>query len=365
MIETSDRLPPSRRRRERPSGWSSLLAGLTAALVGLGLPGHAARAGEAPQVVVSIKPLHSLAAAVMSGAGEPALLIRSVGSPHNANLRPSDARALTRADAVFWVGETLETFLIKPLGSLAGAARVVALGEAEGVRHLPIRSGGAWERHAGAGGHGQPDEHGDSHGHGEPHGTKSKDHAGHDHDHGHGSDHDPGAEDPHVWLDPRNAAAMVTAIAATLSSLDPVNAALYEGNARALKAELNALEHEIAARLAPVQKRRYVVFHDGYQYFEARFGTGAVGSVTVNPERAPGAKRVAALRDKIQDLGAVCIMSEPQFEPALVRSIAEATGARQGQLDPVGAALKPGPGAYAALLRGLADGLLDCLKPTS
>jgi zinc transport system substrate-binding protein len=36
----------------------------------------------APQVVVSIKPIHSLVAAVMEGVGQPQLLIKGAGSPH-------------------------------------------------------------------------------------------------------------------------------------------------------------------------------------------------------------------------------------------------------------------------------------------
>ena len=89
-----------------------------------------AAAGPAPRVVVSVLPVHSLAAGVMAGVGAPRLLIRGAASPHDASLRPSDARALSAADLVIWVGPGLETFLSKPLGALAGRARVIALAEA-------------------------------------------------------------------------------------------------------------------------------------------------------------------------------------------------------------------------------------------
>ena len=59
-----------------------------------------AQAG-APRVVASIKPVHSLVSAVMQGAGEPGLLVGGSGSPHAYALRPSEARALSRADIVF------------------------------------------------------------------------------------------------------------------------------------------------------------------------------------------------------------------------------------------------------------------------
>ena len=68
---------------------------------------------ETPNVVVSIKPLHSLIANVMAGAGEPGLLLEGAASPHDASLKPSQARAIQDADMIIWMGELLETFLVK------------------------------------------------------------------------------------------------------------------------------------------------------------------------------------------------------------------------------------------------------------
>ena len=98
-------------------------------------------------VVASIKPVHSLVAGVMQGIGEPALLVKGASSPHGYSLRPSDARALDQAHVVFWVGESLETYLAKPLQALSAAALVVPLSEVEGVRLLAAREGGVWEEH--------------------------------------------------------------------------------------------------------------------------------------------------------------------------------------------------------------------------
>ena len=56
------------------------------------------------------------------------------------------------------------------------------------------------------------------------------------------------------------------------------------------------------------------------------------------------------------------IFPESQHDPALVTQMAEGTGARiGGLLDPVGSTLEPGPGAYAALLKGMATTFADCL----
>lgn len=276
-----------------------------------------------PRVVASILPVHSLAAGVMAGIGAPDLLLPAAASPHTYSLRPSEAARLAEADVVFWVGPGLERFLLKPLATLAASAQVVALGEAAGVTRLPF----------GEKGHGE--DHEDDHAH--------------------------GAYDPHVWLDPDNAHAMVRAIAAALSERDPAHAARYRANAERLKARIAALDDEIALRLAPVQGRGFVVFHDAYRHFIRHYGLNQVGVITIDPERGLGAKRLAQLHDRIRAGDAVCVFAEPQFRPDLVATLVEDTAARTGVLDPLGRGLQPGPDAYFQLMRGLADALAECL----
>ena len=315
---------------------------MRAALLALALAHGAPAAAADLQVVASIKPIHSLVAGVMQGAGAPTLLVEGAGSPHSYSLRPSKARALAEADLVFWVGPGLETFLIKPLTTLPASARLVALSEAEGVRLLPTRAGGTWQDHA--------EEEEEE----EAHAEADADHADH-------ADHAPGAADLHVWLDPVNAAAMVGAIAAALSAADPERGALYAANAAALRTELERLNRDLAERLAPVRTQPFVVFHDAYRYFEDRYGLNAVGAISVSPERRPGARRLSAIRDRLAQLEAACVFAEPQFEPALVDTVVEGTSARRGVLDPMGAALEDGPQQYFELMKGLADALLACL----
>jgi zinc transport system substrate-binding protein len=299
--------------------FSTALA-MVAIWLGLGV---AVAAREPLRVVASIKPVHALVAGVMAGAGEPTLLVTGGRSPHAYALRPSEARALERADVVFWVGDALETFLQKPLRALSGDARIVALHQAEGVVLLDTG------------------ETGD------------------------GRDHDHGAVDMHIWLDPINAKAMVSAIAAALGDADPDRAAVYAANAERLRARLDRLDAELAADLAPVAGRRYVVFHDAYRYFEKRYRLSPVGAITVNPARQPGARTVRAIRERITDLGAVCVFGEPQFEPALVAAVIEGTSARPAVLDPLGADLEPGVDAYFTLMRNLAKSLVGCLAPAN
>jgi len=286
----------------------------------------------APNVVASIKPVHSLVSAVMAGIGEPTLIVKGAASPHTYALRPSDAGALEAADLVFWTGHGMELFLGYALETLASGATVVELADAPGITLLPVREGGAFEAH---------DHDGESH-----------DHDGHEHAEG----------DMHFWLDPENAKLMVTQIATSLAEADSENASAYQANAEAERLKLDALEAELAATLAPVTDKPFVVFHDAYQYFEARFGLNLAGSVTVTPDVAPGAARIDELKARVATLGATCVFAEPNFEPTIIAAITEGTDARSGVLDPEGGALEPGVELYPQLLRGLAASLVDCLS---
>jgi len=293
-------------------------------------------------VVTSIKPVHSLVSGVMQGVGSPTVIIEGAGSPHTYSLKPSQAKQLQDADLVFWMGDELEPFLRGPIQNIAKNAKSIKLIEAHGLKKIKFREGGMFDEH---------DDH-DGHEHDK--------HAKDDHD-----DHGHGEYDPHVWLDPINAKAIVHEIEEALVKADPKNAKEYKANADRIAGELDQLVKELRAQFQPVQQKGFIVFHDAYQYFEQRFGVSAIGSITVSPEVMPGAERVSELRNKIRDLKATCIFSEPQFEPKLVRTLVEGTGARAGVLDPLGASLTKGPNLYFQLVREMARSLKECLSAKS
>ena len=295
------------------------------------------RALAAPEVVVSIKPIHSLVASIMEGVAEPELILKGSGSPHTYQMKPSDAQALQNADVVFWVGPEFERFMEKPVASLGGDAKVVELGKAAGITLLEPREGGTFEPH-------DDDDHAEDGGH---------DHDGHDH----GEEHDL-----HIWLSTGNARAMASEVASVLAAADPQNAAAYHTNLAKLDGKLGALAAEIRTTVAPVKDRPFIVFHDAYQYFEREFGVNVAGSITVSPENLPGAARISEIHEKLKTLGASCVFAEPQFEPKLISVVLEGTQARTGTLDPEAATLAEGPDLYFQLMRGIDGSLKDCLS---
>jgi zinc transport system substrate-binding protein len=239
---------------------------------------------------------------------------------------------------------TLTPWLVDTVATLAGDARVVELIEAPGTITLAYREGATFDAH----------DHGDHDGH--AHDEHEHDEHAHD-DHG----HDHSGIDPHAWLDPENARLWLDVIAAELSARDPDNAAVYAANAAAGRAEIDTASAVVAAAVAPLKDAGFVVFHDAYQYFEARFGLAAAGAITLGDATDPSPARVAEIRDAVAELGVACVFSEPQFDPGLVAAVLEGASAKTAVIDPLGTSLAPGPDFYPALLNELGASMAGCL----
>ena len=288
----------------------------------------------APKVIASIMPVHSIVASVMGEVGTPALLLSGKNSEHSASLSPEQISDLGKADVVFMIGGGLEHKLGQVSGTEAvNGKKFVALTGAPGIKALKIREGGAFEA--------DDDE--------ELPATT-------DDQYGFAKNYNP-----HIWLDPENAKAMTTAIAAELSKVDPEHAKTYAANAQTYLATLDKLEADIASETKPLQGKPFIVFHDAYPYFESRFGLVALGSISDANAASPSAKRLKEVRYKIIASKALCVFREPQFDAKFVRVVMEGTPAKAGILDPMGYDVTPGPTAYVQILHNLATTAKACL----
>ena len=391
---------------------------ITAALMG------GTAIADVPNVAVDIAPVHSLVARVMQGVGEPDLIIPAGASPHEYNLRPSEAEALQEADLVFWLGEDLTPWMESAVETLAEGATVTTLLEADGTVLLDFRESALFEAHD----HGDHDDHDDhdhedhadddhddhdhddhedhakdddhDHDHDHDHDDHAKDedhdhdhedhadsdgHDDHDHDdhddHADAKDHDDhdhedhaghddhddhdghhhGAHDPHAWLSPENAGTWLNVIAAQLSAADPDNAGAYFANAAAGREELEALSAEVAQMLGPVRGGSFIVFHDAYQYFEDAFDFPASGAISIGDAADPSPARITEIQGRITEEGIDCVLAEPQFNPGIIETVLGGTDANTGVIDPLGSDLEPGVDLYPQVIRNMAKTLAECL----
>ncbi len=311
---------------------------------------------DVPKVTVDIAPVHSLVSSVMNGVGKPDLIMPAGASPHEYQLKPSNAKSLEDADLVFWIGEDLTPWLENGLESLAKDASITSLLGVDGIELLSFREGALFEAHD----HGDHDDHDD---HGK---KKHDDHDDHDHDKKKHDDHDDheghahGEHDPHAWLSPKIAKVWLNSIAAKLSEVDPDNAATYFSNAKSARDNIDVLVADVNSILDPIREKKFVVFHDAYQYFEKDFGISASGAISLGDASDPSPARLAEIRKRVVDEAVECVLAEPQYKQGLVKAVVEGTDANTAVIDPLGVKLETGPSLYENLILNLATNLAKC-----
>lgn len=276
-------------------------------------------------VVVSVKPLHSLVSMIMEGTGEPELLVSGSVSPHEYQMKPSDMQKLSRAKIVFYVGGGMESFLDNALSTLPPAVRKFSVLGIPDIDYFlyKARRGGAWEA----------DEH----------------------------EREAG-NDPHILLDPSFGVPVLGKITIELSALHPENKEIYKANFHKYVLRIkNEGAEETKKNLSGLKGRRFIAFHDAYQYFEKEYGLKGVGSIVLEPGESPSPKRIREMRDKIKTAGVECVIGEPYMDDKLVSAVTEGTGARVVKLDPEAVAIPPGKELYFTMIKGIAGGFRDCL----
>ena len=281
---------------------------------------------EVPQVVTDVPITQSLVAGVMGDLGAPEVIVSKGADPHDYQLRPSQARALARANIVFWVGPEMTPWLSGPVEASDAATRVELL-EVAGT-HL---------RHFNEAAEGHDDQdHADDHGH---------DHSG---------------TDPHAWLDPDNARTWLGAIAETLAGADPDNAATYHDNAERAAQAIADLDTSLKGRTGALATS-IVVSHDAYGYLAEHYGLTIAGSLSEGDAARPGAARVSGLRKLLESGSVACVFPETGHDPKPLAVLTDGTPAKLGApLDPAGLDLELGPGLYRAVLGDLIEKITAC-----
>lgn len=285
---------------------------------------HAAETTDNMTVVASIRPVHSLVSGVMKGVSQPKLLLNDQQSPHHPILKPSQINDLKKARIVFIIDSNFESFLKKPLKSIPTDTKVVSLMNNKNIKKLPYRTNSKWE-------------------------------TSHDHDHDIGFD-------GHIWLNPLNGVAMVEEIAYILGEEDPTNKKQYDENAEELKQALYALDKETKTLLDPVKNIPFLVFHDGYQYFENRYHLNGQGSIVFEPNDPLKASRLKEIEKQIKTQNVICVFQDMPGNPRVIKLIETNFKINTQILDPLGLEFQPGPDLYFKLMRKMSHSILSCLS---
>lgn len=281
---------------------------------------------EVPKVMTDIPPVYGLVAKVMGDLGTPGLLVEPGLDGHDFQLRPSQAKSLSEADILIWVGPEMTPWLDRAASGLAAEASQLHLLDQQGTFQLSYA-----------------EEEGHDH----------TDHDGHDHT----------GTDPHAWLDPNNAIVWTRSIAKILAEKDPTNATTYFANAESAVTAIAELDRSLTAQLQPIKDKPFLVYHDAYQYLRHRYGLSVVGAISLGDATSPGAAHLLELRAENDKHQVVCIFPEANHDAALIEPIIEGTSIKVGKpLDPEGASLPVSANMWEDVLKNLALTLQDCLK---
>jgi ABC-type Zn uptake system ZnuABC Zn-binding protein ZnuA len=138
-----------------------------------------------------------------------------------------------------------------------------------------------------------------------------------------------GIPNPHLWLDPDDAAIYATTIGDALSRLVPADSTVFRANVTAYQAKLRDLKawgRSLVGGLPP-DRRTLIAFHDALPYFARAYGLEIAGVILRAPGQDPSASDITALVKAIRDNHIHVVVSEVQFSNKLAQTIADETGA--------------------------------------
>ena len=256
-----------------------------------------------PVVLSSIMPLQLIVQDVGGDAITAELLAPATVSPHDFQLRPSDAQRVHSADLVVWVGPVMETYLEQLLRKQDNA---VAL---------------------------YPD-----------------------------LKHD---EDPHLWMDAEEVQSIARRVARLLSDRLPSRGAYFHANAARFSTEFRQYDKQLREEIDRREVLPYLLLHDGFSRFERHYGLPAGEMVISGSDRLPGARHIVELRKRLQAGEFACVFREPQYAPAMLKALTVGLEIPVIEIDPLGARIlaggkEDGADGFLELYRQLGQAFLAC-----
>lgn len=264
-------------------------------------------ADEPFTIVVTIPVLKDFAEQIGGSHVRVTSLLSGYENEHTYSPKPSDLVAVRRAKALFEVGLGLEVW-VASLVKNAGSPGLPVITTSDGIALL---------------------------------------------DDGHDDHHDAGkggTGNPHIWLDPVNAATMVRRMSDALVEIDPSHAGDYRKNTAAYLALLDQARAELDDRVRGLSDRRFIAHHPAWPYLAKRFGFEIAGTIQLQSGSEPSARQIQKLVQRMKQEQIRVVVSEAQLSQKLPRLLAKETGARVVVLTTLPGGL-PGTETYLDMLR--------------
>ena len=282
-------------------------------------------AQSTPQVVVSIKPIHSIVAFLMEGVASPELLLQSNNSAHTFHLKPSQIRMIDTADLVISIGDEFEIGLRKALKNLDESNRfeIISLGSLNVHKY---RAEKIYEKVQ------QEDSQEDL------------------------------IADMHLWLDLDNMKKIAQHINGLLVDINPDNQDKYNMNLASLNSKLDILHIEIEKQMLPFSSDLYATYSDTIQYFEKKYNLGRPVIVTPYHGARLSINRTLASKNTINDLSISCLIYGTEVRKSQISVLSEGLKIKAHKIDILGQEFDEGPDHYFNLMKKISNQVASCLK---
>ncbi|MEG2001299.1 MAG: metal ABC transporter substrate-binding protein [Evtepia sp.] len=174
---------------------------------------------------------------------------------------------------------------------------------------------------------------------------------------------DPTVNDPHIWMDPDRAAAMIQTLSNGLSRLDPTHSEQYAANCTQAVETLRNAKQSLKAELASLSCRELITFHDGFSYFADSFDLTILKAIEEEAGSEPSAKEISAIADLIQLNKIPAIFTEVNGSDATAKALAKETSVSIHTLSMImsGDSKDPGLSIYLSALEANVSAIKEAL----
>jgi zinc transport system substrate-binding protein len=241
-----------------------------------------------PRFVTTIHPFKAIIQEIVGESGVVDEILPPGASPHTYELRPSELNKIEKATAFFYGAENLDGWAAK----IKTAHRIELMKMLTEQNRLTLQNFVGNKKVIGT--------------------------------------------DPHFWTDPLTVKAMLPALVDTLCKLNPEQCTLYRKNSFQFSTQLDNLTQLIQESFSNVPVKEVLLAHPFFQYYFNRFGFKLIGTIETIPGSEPTPRDLKEIIDQARQRHLKIILVNPQISDRPAQLIAEATGAKIVELDPIG-----------------------------
>lgn len=321
----------------RPSRMVAISTAIVLALGASGCKPRRASSGK-PKVAVSIFPLYDAARRIAGDRLDVVLVLPAGRSEHSYDPTPREMAQLADARLAVAVGLEMDEWLERIVRNAGGSAtRVLQLGPVVNPRSITHEDVGEeaadQARDALRADGGSVEEH---------------------------HEHEPGAKDPHFWLDPERMIRASDALVGAFAQIDPGGAAGFRERQTTFATQLRVLDAQIMQRANAWSRHTIVTFHGSMGYYAARYHLSIAAVIEPFPGREPTPRYLAEVLEAMRTSNAAALFCEPQLDRHPAQVISEQSHVPLYEVDPVGGT--PGRDTYERLLQSNTDAFERALR---